>query len=159
MSKVFEDYFSEFQADIVSICLEYVSEKADKVYIYCSHEMGLISNDFFYNINGKVVERHKLNDALVTDNQRVNFAYDVSVERQKGVVQIINNDIKEIINVCKEYNREMPTEMKIVYDVKQNKLTAEYKYDLVYTNDLVKTAGDIAMEWFEQIHKEHSAQK
>ena len=24
MSKVFEDYFSEIQADIVSICLEYV---------------------------------------------------------------------------------------------------------------------------------------
>lgn len=43
----------------------------------------------------------------------------------------------------------MPTEIKLIYDVKKNSLKAEYKYDLVYSNDPVKTADDIAMEWFE----------
>lgn len=33
MSKVFEDYFSELQADMVSICLEYVDNMAEK-YIF-----------------------------------------------------------------------------------------------------------------------------
>lgn len=60
MGKVFEDYFSEFQADMISICLEYVFDRVNKIYIYCSYEEGLISNDFFYNINGEIVERHKL---------------------------------------------------------------------------------------------------
>jgi hypothetical protein len=36
MEKIFEDYFSELQADMVSICLEYVEDRAEKVYIYCS---------------------------------------------------------------------------------------------------------------------------
>lgn len=36
MTKIFEDFFSEYQADMVSICLEYVNEKADTVYIYCA---------------------------------------------------------------------------------------------------------------------------
>ena len=36
MTKIFEDFFSEYQADMVSIGLEYVNEKADTVYIYCA---------------------------------------------------------------------------------------------------------------------------
>ena len=156
MGKVFEDYFSELQADMVSICLEYVFERANKIYIYCSYEEGLISNDFFYNINGKIVERHKLNDALVNEEDDANFSYDISVDRQKAVVKIINENIKEMIKLCKEYDREMPTEIKIVYDLKENKLAADYKYELVHTNDSNKTARSIARLWFDQIKMENN---
>ena len=31
--KIFEDYFSEYQADMISICLEYAHEQADMMYI------------------------------------------------------------------------------------------------------------------------------
>ncbi|KAF6586064.1 DUF600 domain-containing protein [Paenibacillus sp. EKM211P] len=155
MTKIFEDFFSELQADMVSICLEYVNDRADKIYIYCSYEEGMISSDFFYRINNKVVERHKLNDALSSAEKDV-FVYDVSVERQRGVIKIINNDIEEIFHLCKKHGREMPTEMKIIYDVKLNKLTANYNYELVHTNHPVKTADDISMEWFEQIQAEKS---
>lgn len=155
LGKVFEDYFSELQADMVSICLEYVFDKANKIYIYCSFEEGLLSNDFFYNINGKIVERHKLNDAIVNEESEDDFSYDISVDRQKAVVKIINNDIKEMIKLCKQYDREMPTEIKMIYDVKTNKLTADYKYELVHTNDPNKTASSIARLWFEQVKKEN----
>lgn len=155
LGKVFEDYFSDLQADMVSICLEYVFDKANKIYIYCSFEEGLLSNDFFYNINGKIVERHKLNDAIVNEESEDDFSYDISVDRQKAVVKIINNDIKEMIKLCKQYDREMPTEIKMIYDVKTNKLTADYKYELVHTNDPNKTASSIARLWFEQVKKEN----
>ena len=36
MSKVFEDYFSELQADMVSIAVEYVENQAEQVFVYCS---------------------------------------------------------------------------------------------------------------------------
>ena len=156
MGKVFEDYFSELQADMVSICLEYVFERANKIYIYCSYEEGLVSNDFFYNINGKIVERHKLNDALVNEVDEANFTYDISVDRQKAVVKIINENIKAMIKLCKKYDHEMPTEIKIIYDVKANKLMADYKYELVHTDDSKKTASSIARLWFEQIKKENN---
>jgi len=45
----------------------------------------------------------------------------------------------------------MPAEIKIIYDVSSNSLKAEYKYDLVYSNDPEKTADDMAREWFEEI--------
>ncbi len=41
----------------------------------------------------------------------------------------------------------MPTEMKLIFDVKSGKFQAEYKYDLIHTIDDLKTADDIADEW------------
>ena len=152
MSKVFEDYFSELQADMVSICLEYVNNKADAIFIYCSFEERVISSDFFFLINGAVVRKNKLNDAL--GKEVTGFQYNTSVERQKAVMKIINSDIEKIYKICDEYNREMPTEIKLVYTVGENSLNAEYRYDLVYSGDPVKTADDISMEWFKQLQQE-----
>ncbi|MCR3757937.1 hypothetical protein KYB31_02855 [Clostridium felsineum] len=154
MNKNFEDFFSELQADMVSICLEYAENKANKIYIYCSFEENMISSDFFYNINDKIVRKHKLNDAVNIEMNR--FRYDTSVERQKGVLNIINEDIEKIYRLCKEYKREMPTEIKLIYDVNKNSLTAEYKYDLIYSTDSIKTADDIAIEWFQNIKLENN---
>ena len=47
MDKVFEDYFSELQADMVSICMEYVEKRAERIYIYCYFEDNVISSGFF----------------------------------------------------------------------------------------------------------------
>ena len=145
MGKVFEDYFSELQADMVSICLEYVENRAEKIYIYCSYENRMISSDFFYKINGKVIERHKLNDVLIKDQKE----YDVSVNRQNSVLKIINGDIMALIKLCQEHQREIPTQIKLVYDVAANRLNADYGYDLYYSNDESKIASDIAEEWFQ----------
>ncbi|WP_078552230.1 DUF600 domain-containing protein [Bacillus alkalicellulosilyticus] len=148
MSKNFEDKFSELQADMVAICLEYVENRAEKIFIYCSFEARVISSDFFYCINGKVVRKHKLNDAISNPND---FHYDTSGERQSGVLTILINNIKEMINLCDEYNREMPSEIKLIYSVVNNSLSADYKYDMVYSNHPEKTADDISREWFEEI--------
>lgn len=143
MKKTFEDYFSELQADMVSICLEYVEDRAEKIYIYCSCEKKVISSDFFYCINGEIKEKHKLNDVI--------NIYNTSVDRQDIVLDILIEDILKIMKLCKEYEKEMPTEMKLIYDVKKNSFKAEYRYDLVYFNDPVKTSDHITKEWFEDI--------
>ena len=67
------------------------------------------------------------------------------------VLDILSEDIERMKNTCKEYERDMPTEMKIRYDVKSGEFTAEYKYELVYFNDENKTASDIADEWFKEL--------
>ncbi|PFH68242.1 DUF600 domain-containing protein [Bacillus cereus] len=145
--KEFEDKFSELQADMISICMEYVEDRADKVYVYASCEESIISSSFFYLINNKYVKNHKLNEALEDGDKR----YDVSPKRGFMVLRIINEDIKKVKVLCKEYEKDMPTEMKLIYDVKSGKFKAEYKYDLVYTIDDFKTADHIADEWFEEV--------
>ncbi|MRN56040.1 DUF600 domain-containing protein [Paenibacillus monticola] len=151
MTKVFEDYFSELQADMVSICLEYVNNKADMIYIYASNEFGQFSSDVFFKINNCIVEKHKLNNVVQNVDSKSNHLYNDSKERQIAVLNICNENIRKIKDLCKKYNREMPTEMKLIYDVSRNKLDAQYSYEIKYTNDPVKTAGHIFDEWFEEM--------
>ncbi|EJL21824.1 immunity protein YezG family protein [Brevibacillus sp. BC25] len=145
--KEFEEMFSELQADMISICMEYAGDRANKVYVYASCEEDMISSSFFYLINNKYVECHKLNDVLEDGDE----SYDVSTERQFMVLNIINDNIEKIEELCKEFEKDMPTEMKLIYDVTSGKFQAEYKYDLVHTNDDIKTADDFADEWFEEV--------
>ncbi|UTR13925.1 DUF600 domain-containing protein [Salipaludibacillus sp. LMS25] len=149
MSKVFEDKFSELQADMVSICLEYVENRADEVYIYCSYEGNSITCNFFYRINGKVVKKHKLNDVI---DKSESFQYDTSAERQDGVLDIINEDIEKMGKLCEEYSRDMPTEIKLIYNVANNSLKADYRYDMVRSKDTDKIGYDIYLEWFEEVN-------
>lgn len=66
-------------------------------------------------------------------------------------MDIIIEDIEGIYKLCNEYKKEMPTEIKLIYDVNKNSLKADYKYELVYSKDEQKTADDIAMEWYEEV--------
>ena len=75
MGKMLEDYFSEIQADMVSICLEYVEKRAEKIYIYCSFEDGMISSGFFYKVNSKIVKKNKLNDVIVDGQKNMMYQY------------------------------------------------------------------------------------
>ena len=141
--KVFEDYFSEIQSDMIAICLEYVENKGEKIYIYCSYEDKVITGNVFYRINEKIVKKHKLNDAI---NQSDN-PFDVSIERQKATISVINEDIKQLIKLYDEYKRDMPTQIKLIYDIKSNSVNAEYQYDLIYSMDMNKDANDIFEDW------------
>lgn len=47
MEKIFEDYFTQFQADMVSVCMDYVEKRADVIYIYCVYERNVLASGFF----------------------------------------------------------------------------------------------------------------
>lgn len=140
--KVFEDYFMETQTDMVSICLEYVESDADMIYIYASFEGRMISCDYFYKINNNFWHRYQL-------NQIANKNYDISVDRQRACLNILTDNVKQLINVCNQFNKSMPTEIKLIYDVKNNSLDTKYKYDKVYSNRKNVSPDDIFEEWFD----------
>ena len=136
---------------MVSICLEYVEDSADMIYLYCSFEPNVISADVFYRINGVCVRKHNINNA--PGNHPV---YTTTVENQSTVIQILMDDLKAIKQLCDNYQKPMPTEIKVYYNVNNKSLDAKYKYDPVYSNDPVKTADDVFDEWFleeEQLDK------
>lgn len=128
MGKVFEDYFSELQTDMVEICLEYVEDRAEKIYIYSSFEGGVQSCNFFYKVNGKVVKKSRLNDVIVDGQEE----YDVSIPRQCDVMEILNEDMVALRKLCEEHQREMPTQIKLIYDVSANSLNVDYSYDIIH---------------------------
>ena len=138
---MFEDEFSELQADMVDICNEYSCEKADKIFIYIAYE-GLLFPAHFYCFNNKIFHAGKLNNA------GLNTDFDVSIDCQRQVAAIITEDVHKIKAVCDKYNQPMPTEMRLVYEPKTKKFTAEYKYENQFTDDMA--LSDIVNAWFEE---------
>ena len=143
MAKTFEDLFMEMQADMVFACKDYVKGAADKIYIIISSEWRMTSNDYFYEISGRIMKRHKLNE--------ISPLYDVSPDNQEKYNMILIEDTLELKKLCKEHQRPMPTEIKMIYDVKKNSLDVKYKYDNQWLNHKTKTPNDIANEWFEEV--------
>ena len=138
---MFEDEFSELQADMVDICNEYSQGFADKIFIYAANE-GIILAQHFYCIDFNLYKCSKLNNA------GLKVSFDVSKECQGQVLDILNEDIQKIQSVCDKYNQPMPTEMRLVYEPKTKKFTAEYKYENQFTDDMA--LSDIVNAWFEE---------
>lgn len=142
-AKTFEDFFSEIQANMVSLALDYVNQKADEIYLYASNDGGVLFFDVFYKIKGEIIARNKLNEL---DNN-----YDVSVDRQVEMLKIGMNDLKEIRQLFKDYNMEMPTEMKMVYIIETGNFEAKYDYNPIHSNSQDLTPDMIFSIWFNEL--------
>lgn len=138
---MFEDEFTELQADMIDICNDYSKEFADKIFIYAANE-GLILAQHFYCINNNLYKCSKLN------NTGLNTNFDVSDDCQEQVLDILNEDIQKIQTICKKYNQPVPKLMKLVYEPKTKKFNAEYKYENQTTDEI--SEFDNYDAWFEE---------
>jgi hypothetical protein len=146
--KIFEDYFTELQADMVSICMEFSYGLADDIYIYCSAENKTVVGIVFFAVDDKVAELHELNE-LLFESGRQKTREVPSHERMEALSRIITNNLVKIFFKCKELKKEMPTEMKIYYNVATNSLKAEYQYELIHSNTNNVTFEDV-FKWYEE---------
>lgn len=147
MTKVFEDEFMDWQADMVAIAREFIEDRAEKIYLYGSIEGGSYSFNLFFKINNKIVTMNEVNSALKPGEKK----YNTSEERRWEVLDVGMDDLLEIDEVCKKYSQPVPTQFKLFYDVKENSLKAKYKYDLFYSNSDDLSSYDIFMSWFEEV--------
>ncbi|MBD5433607.1 MAG: DUF600 family protein [Treponema sp.] len=139
--KTFEDEFSALQADMVDICNEYSKGLADKIYVYAANE-GMILAQYFYCFNKNVYKCSKLNDVGLKTQ------FDVSIDCQRQVLDILNEDVCKIHKICDKYNQPMPTEMRLTYEPKTKKFNAEYKYENRTSDDV--SVFDNQEAWFEE---------
>ena len=63
-------------------------------------------------------------------------------------------DIQKLIDVCKEYNREHPTEMWLIYDAQTNSLDSRYSYEGRYDKDEELLPRLEFEKWFEEVKGE-----
>ena len=139
---MFEDEFTELQTDMVDICNEYSCGVADKIFIYAANE-GLILTQHFYCINNCLYKCSKLNDA------GVQTVFDVSIDCQRQVLKVLNDDVQKIQILCEKNNQPIPKLMKLVYEPKTKKFNADYKYDNQTTDEI--SEFDNYDAWFEEV--------
>ncbi|MFD1902275.1 hypothetical protein [Enterococcus termitis] len=150
MTKAFEDLFMDIQADMVSIAMEYIENRADKIYMYGTIEGDSFSFNLFYEINGKIVKMHEVNSALKSFDK----PFDTSRERKVEVLKIGTQDLEELKQLCTEHHRDTPTELKIIFEVATNHLATEYKYEPVYENNDDIIFMQVFNDWYNDMKKE-----
>ena len=139
----FEDKIMEVQASMISLAMEYVHNQAEKVYIYAIAD-SLYSFNLFYEIKGNIVHKHLVNDYLPKDSH-------VDTSLQTGLLKEGIKDVKSMIAICQEYNREHPTEMWLIYDAQKNSLDSRYSYEGRYDKDEELLPRLEFEKWFEEV--------
>ena len=142
--KQFEDKFMEIQVDMISLAMEYVQNQAEKVYIYCISEEALQSYKVFYKINGRVVRKHEVNNYLPKESN-------IDTGLQSSLLKEGIKDVEAMLAICKEYNREHPTEMWLIYDAETNSLKSKYSYEGRYDKDEELLPRKEFEKWFEEV--------
>ena len=143
----FEDEFSAKQTDMIQLALEYadrVGQKVDTVYIYGSNEKNSYSFNIFYISEKKTFTMRSLLGNNFDELNNLIF----------HVLKIGTDDLKELKKICEKYKQPMPTQVKLIYDHKQNKVKGKYSYDLFYSNSDTLTSGNIFEQWYNEVKRE-----
>lgn len=140
---IFENQLMEIQSDMISLSLEYVENKAEIVYIYVVLEDGLVSFDVFYKIGGFISEKSDVNEYL---SEKINDSDDI----QFSLLEYGIEDAEKIEVLFKENSKEVPTEIRLVYDVKNNSLKSNYIYDAMYEKNEDLSVSDVFEAWIQE---------
>lgn len=143
MNRVFEDQLMDIQSDMISLSLEYVENKAEIVYIYVVLEDGLVSFDVFYKIGGFISEKSDVNEYL---SEKINDSDDI----QFSLLEYGIEDAEKIEVLFEENSKEVPTEIRLVYDVKNNSLKSNYIYDAMYEKNEDLSVSDVFEAWIQE---------
>ena len=140
---IFEDQLMEIQSDMISLSLEYVENKEETVYIYVVLEDGLVSFDVFYKIGGFISEKSDVNEYL---SEKINDSDDI----QFSLLEYGIEDAEKIEVLFEENSKEVPTEIRLVFDVKNNSLKSNYIYDAMYEKNEDLSVSDVFEAWIQE---------
>lgn len=136
MDKVFEDEFMDLQAGLISLCLEVTKRQVDKIYAYGSNE-----------------KKSKMFNVFVEASGEVKYLNQIGVPKELIIrfLDICLDDLENLDAIGKKYNRPVPTELKLYYDVREGKFNAEYKYEEICSARTGKAAEDVFRDWVSEV--------
>ena len=143
MNRVFEDQLMDIQSDMISLSLEYLENKEETVYIYVVLEDGLVSFDVFYKIGGFISEKSDVNEYL---SEKINDSDDIQFSLLEYGIEVA----QKIEVLFEENSKEVPTEIRLVYDVKNNSLKSNYIYDALYEKNEDLSVSDVFEAWIQE---------
>ena len=143
MSGTFEDSLQDIMQSMLSVCLEFIGEKADAVYLYCSVEEGMSSADVFFDVDGALRQTHELDTADV--------GADTFDERLSSLLGCLLDDLDQLTELHEGNRREPPTEMRLRYDVVPKNLSVSFSYELKFSNTDTLLPSDIFDAWYEEV--------
>lgn len=136
MNKVFEDEFMDLQEGLISLCMELTKGKVDKIYAYGSNEKKSKSFNAFFEVDGEIRTLSRMN---------------VPRELAFRFLEIGTEDLLKLDSIGEKYNRPVPTELKLYYDVREGKFNAEYKYEEICSAKTGIISDEVFMNWISEM--------
>ena len=127
MDREFEDEFMDAQSQIISLCVEFAGNRADKVYAYGSIEESSISFNAFFKIDGQI----KTTNNIVADTDSIWDFLDLG-----------ESDLEKIKQICIHYGKPVPTDGKI---------DTKYKYESICSAKTGTDSSEIFMKWLDEV--------
>lgn len=140
MQSNFEEKFMEIQTDLISLCLELTESKVDKIFAYASIEEKSAMFNAFFEKEGKVCTINQLN---IDKKTALNF------------LKIGTKDLDKIKTLCTQNETRTPKEIKMYYNHQTGKFDADYKYDEIFSAKTGVSAGEVFMQWYDEIKKSY----
>ena len=140
----FMERLSEIQTHMVSLCNDFANGRADKIFVYGYIEEGSIGSNVFYEVNGRIVHKHKMDEAT-------GGKVDVSRERQSEFLRTLNHDMIDFAATLKGAGQKIPYEVKLVYDAKKGSMDGHYSYPPVPKEDEDLALYDLFIRWYEEM--------
>ena len=134
MNKGFEDEFLEMQSQMISLCIEFAENRADKIYAYGSIEENSISFNAFFNIDGEI----KTTNQIAADTDAI-----------WDFLELGESDLEKLKQICAHHERPVPAELKMIYDCKSGTIDAKYKYESICSAKTGIDASEIFMKWLD----------
>ncbi|PTA72654.1 MULTISPECIES: hypothetical protein [unclassified Stenotrophomonas] len=148
MSDTFKCSLQEILEAMVAVCLEFIGDRAQVVYLHCSTEQGVSSANVFYDINGALCRTHELN---LPEAGTGTTEAGTSDARLSSLLESLLDDLDRLIELHENNGQEPPTEVKLRYDVVRMSLSASYSYDLKFSNSDTLLPSDIFDAWHEEV--------
>ena len=137
MNDNFDNDFQSLLTEMVELAFEYVDDNVDEVDTV--YTIGLIEKGYFFKTYSP------------GGSQRMDISkkqYDVSSTRAFNLLNLGNDILMKIENLFIDYNREIPTILKLVYFPKTGKFESYFGYETNFSNSTTKTAQDVYEEWY-----------
>lgn len=151
-----EDTIILLQQEMISLCLGYVNnntEEVNTVFIYAICENNMRSANVFYSINNKIVTTNLVNDVIQKS------LIDDSSERILSLLKQVRILWENLVEILKENEKTVPTQMKLVYDIKAKEMNIHFEYEPQFTHIKELTSRDIFIEWYEKVQAENDNKK
>lgn len=145
---IFEDLLMEIQSNLVSLGLEYSNSQIDEIYLYGYMEEGSYFFNLFFKKNGEIIRLNQTNDFL-SENEKI----DDSRDRQIRLLELGIDDLEKIEILFENNKKEVPTEIKIIYNKSSNSLKSKYSYSPISddTSEL-----ELFNNWYDTVKVENN---
>lgn len=133
MKQGYEDVFSKLQSEYISLCLEYAEGKAEEVYAYLYRTDTMRMFNAFFRSGGRILAASQMQTTC----------------NDEEFMEAGRDDISKLEEICREYEAELPNELKMHYDVKTGKYEANVSYENYSIKDKV-TPMQVFMKWLKE---------